>query len=83
MAWSSVSNAPTLLSSSAAAAGAGAAAVADFVKFKVATVPTTATAKAPAIRRRVIAVLQLFNHFFIAFLLVQIDDLPDCLQLII
>ena len=66
MAWSSVSNAPTLLSSSAAAAGAGAAAaVADFVRFNVAKVPTTATANAPANRRRVIADLQLISHFFI------------------
>src|SRR5271170_3298856 len=37
MARSSVSNAPTLLSSSGAAAGAGAAAVADFVKLNVTT----------------------------------------------
>src|ERR1700723_2098549 len=70
MAWSSVSNAPTLLSSSAAAAGAGtgaAAAVADFTKLSVATDPTTAIANAPTNRRRVIVVLQLTSHFFIFF----------------
>jgi hypothetical protein len=63
-----VSNALTLLSSSAAAAGVGAAAaVADLVKFKVAIAPTTATANAPTNRRRVIAALQPTSHFLISF----------------
>src|SRR5208283_3348406 len=75
MARSSVSNAPTLLSSSAAAAGAGAAAAfADLVKVKVATVPTNQTAStAAAIRLVAISLhcaLQLPNHDFIFLLLV-------------
>jgi hypothetical protein len=70
MAWSRVSNAATLLSSSAAAAGAGAAAaLADFAKLNVATDPTAAMANTATRRRLVVAdlkrVFQLSIHIFI------------------
>jgi hypothetical protein len=67
MARSSVSNAPTLLSSSGAAAGAGAAAFADFVKLKVATDPTATTAIRATTKRLVTTALQLAIHVFIFF----------------
>jgi hypothetical protein len=64
-----VSNAETLLSSSAAAAGAAVAALADLVKLTVATDPTATTAIRATARRRVIAAwqraLQVSSHIFI------------------
>jgi hypothetical protein len=70
MARSSVSKAPTLLSSSAAAAGAGAAAaVADFAKLNVASDPTANTASTATSARLVIAALQLSIHFIVLLLL--------------
>jgi hypothetical protein len=68
MARSRVSNAPTLLSSSAAAAGAGAAAaVADFVKVSIATEPTVTTANKATKRRLAAIALQRSIQFFISW----------------
>jgi hypothetical protein len=62
-----VSNAPTLLSSSAAAAGAGAgAALTELVKLNIATDPTTAMARKATANRLLVADLKRSIHIFIS-----------------